>query len=196
MSASGPEIVEWRQKVAEPPTLQPSQVEVVVALDESTARECYHIRHEVFANEMGMTPSTSSRMLRDRFDGENRTVNLLALCDGEPAAATRLILPRSNTFTDFPLEQLFRLEGLPRAEVAELPSSAVLARFRSTRRLIATLWTTTAAFARDEYGIEVLVAGVNIGTDDLGEGLMVFTALTDQGATHPSARAIPLTPHT
>ncbi len=158
------------------------EVERVRTPSEKTT--CFKVRYDVFVNETGYIEDQEMHGLEsDSFDALDNTYHFLAYCDGEPAAAARLILPnteiaqRTNTHYGLPIEALFNINGYKNSgmRIAEISRSSVKSKYRSTKTIF-YLWMELINFALSR-GITDLVTNVNPETDKLCDAYLLYSKL-------------------
>jgi N-acyl amino acid synthase of PEP-CTERM/exosortase system len=113
------------------------------ALDDTTRREVFRIRHTVYCEELGYEPVRDDGLESDEFDRRSLHCVLQAIATGEYIGCVRLVLAeRGRLDVELPFETrcgstldrtIIDPAQLDRSRIAEVSRLAVIARYRRRR---------------------------------------------------------------
>lgn len=113
------------------------------ALDSKTIDEVHHIRHEVYARDLGFEAVRSDGRERDAYDRHALHCIVRTAQDARPVGCARLVLPDpADPHRLLPFEQtccdtldrsIIDPQALPRGRIAEVSRLAVMGEFRRRR---------------------------------------------------------------
>jgi hypothetical protein len=163
-------------------------LEILVARTKEELDMCFRVRYDVFGREYGAYDLNCYPGERevDSFDTLPTTLNILALYDGKPAGAVRLIqkneeVAKANGWVfGFEMERVFDMGNydIRGIVLAELPRSSVLQEYRSLKdaNVMMSLWAFAVKISRIR-GITHLCASANPETDNLKEAAIIYQLL-------------------
>jgi N-acyl amino acid synthase of PEP-CTERM/exosortase system len=117
--------------------------EIVPALSDALRDEVYHVRHQVFCEELAFEPRRPDRRESDEYDPHSLHILIRSVKTGKFVGCTRIIRPRpDDPLYPLPFEKLCSAvldrsivdpAKLPRDTIGEVSRLAVVAQFRRRR---------------------------------------------------------------
>lgn len=117
--------------------------EIVPALSDALRDHVYHIRHQVYCEELAFEPQRPDRREHDEYDAHSLHLLIRSVQTGEFIGCTRIVRPRpEDPYHPLPFERtcaatldrsIVDPAKLPRDTIAEISRLAVIAQFRKRK---------------------------------------------------------------